>query len=105
VPLGYLKKELADYWRTTYDWRAAERQLNRFPQFTTQIDCASGPRRTLAFTDNSAAGGKLVAERRVLRGEPIRECRLLASRARLARTALPLFARHLVLNLALLDAL
>jgi epoxide hydrolase len=39
VPLGYLK-ELADYWRTTYDWRAAERQLNRFPQFTTQIDGA-----------------------------------------------------------------
>jgi epoxide hydrolase len=37
VPLGYLK-ELADYWRTTYDWRAAERQLNEFPQFTAQID-------------------------------------------------------------------
>jgi hypothetical protein len=28
-------------WRTTYDWRAAERQLNRFPQFTTQIDGAA----------------------------------------------------------------
>src|SRR5262245_7452784 len=40
VPLGYLK-ELADYWRTTYDWRAAERHLNRFPQFTTQIDGAN----------------------------------------------------------------
>src|SRR5262249_38286476 len=39
-PLGYLK-ELAGYWRTTYDWRAAERQLNRFPQFTTQIDGAN----------------------------------------------------------------
>jgi pimeloyl-ACP methyl ester carboxylesterase len=40
VPLGYLK-ELVDYWRTTYDWRRAERQLNRFPQFTTQIDGAN----------------------------------------------------------------
>ncbi len=40
VPVGYLK-QLADYWRTTYDWRAAERQLNRFPQFTTQIDGAN----------------------------------------------------------------
>jgi pimeloyl-ACP methyl ester carboxylesterase len=40
VPLGYLK-ELADYWRTTYDWRAAEEQLNQFPQFTTQIDGAN----------------------------------------------------------------
>jgi epoxide hydrolase len=40
VPLGYLK-ELADYWRTTYDWRAAEQQLNQFPQFTTQIDGAN----------------------------------------------------------------
>jgi epoxide hydrolase len=35
VPLGYLK-ELAEYWRTGYDWRAAERELNRFPQFTTR---------------------------------------------------------------------
>lgn len=37
VPLGYLR-ELTDYWRTTYDWRAAEEQLNRFPQFVTEID-------------------------------------------------------------------
>jgi pimeloyl-ACP methyl ester carboxylesterase len=37
VPLGYLK-ELADYWRISYDWRAAETQLNSFPQFTTEID-------------------------------------------------------------------
>jgi epoxide hydrolase len=26
VPVGYLK-QLADYWRTTYDWRAPETQL------------------------------------------------------------------------------
>jgi epoxide hydrolase len=31
-------QELADYWRTGYDWRAAERRLNEFPQFTTVID-------------------------------------------------------------------
>lgn len=37
VPLEYLK-ELADYWRTSYDWRAAEAQLNEFPQFVTEID-------------------------------------------------------------------
>jgi len=37
VPLGYLK-ELAGYWRTQYDWRAAEAQLNSYPQFTTEID-------------------------------------------------------------------
>jgi len=30
--------ELADYWRTRYDWRAAEAQLNSYPQFTTEID-------------------------------------------------------------------
>src|SRR5262249_39539542 len=40
VPLGYLK-ELAGYWRTTYDWRTAERHLNQFPQYTTQIDSAN----------------------------------------------------------------
>ncbi|RZQ61119.1 epoxide hydrolase family protein [Amycolatopsis suaedae] len=37
VPAGYLK-ELAEYWRTEYDWRAAEQRLNSFPQYTTEID-------------------------------------------------------------------
>jgi pimeloyl-ACP methyl ester carboxylesterase len=37
VPLGYLK-DLADYWRTGYDWRAHEARLNELPQFTTTID-------------------------------------------------------------------
>ena len=37
VPLGYLK-ELAEYWRTGYDWRKQEARLNEFPQFTTEID-------------------------------------------------------------------
>jgi Epoxide hydrolase N terminus len=30
--------ELAGYWRSGYDWRAAERELNQIPQFTTVID-------------------------------------------------------------------
>jgi pimeloyl-ACP methyl ester carboxylesterase len=37
VPLAYLR-ELADYWRTGYDWRAQEARLNAIPQFTTAID-------------------------------------------------------------------
>lgn len=37
VPVDYLK-ELARYWQTSYDWRAAEARLNEFPQFTTEID-------------------------------------------------------------------
>jgi epoxide hydrolase len=37
VPIGYLK-DLAGYWRSTYDWRAHEAKLNEFPQFTTVID-------------------------------------------------------------------
>ncbi|MEA2594531.1 MAG: epoxide hydrolase [Thermomicrobiales bacterium] len=37
VPTAYLK-DLADYWRTDYDWRAAEARLNEFPQFTSTID-------------------------------------------------------------------
>lgn len=39
VPTAYLK-ELAEYWHTSYDWRAAEAELNQFPQFLTQIDGA-----------------------------------------------------------------
>ncbi|MFD0683647.1 epoxide hydrolase family protein [Actinomadura fibrosa] len=37
VPVGYLR-ELAEYWLRSYDWRAAEARLNRFPQFVTEID-------------------------------------------------------------------
>ncbi len=37
IPLDALK-ELAEYWRTTYDWRAEEARLNEYPQFTTEID-------------------------------------------------------------------
>ena len=40
VPLDYLV-ELAEYWRCSFDWRAAERRLNRFPQFVTEIDGAN----------------------------------------------------------------
>ncbi|GAA3975249.1 epoxide hydrolase [Actinomadura viridis] len=36
VPLGYLK-ELAEYWRTGYDWRAHEAAINEHPQFMTTI--------------------------------------------------------------------
>ncbi len=37
VPLSYLR-ELAEYWRTSFDWRAAEARLNAYPQFITEID-------------------------------------------------------------------
>lgn len=31
-------QQLTDYWRTEYDWRTQERQLNAFPQYLTTID-------------------------------------------------------------------
>ncbi|HEX5950811.1 MAG TPA: epoxide hydrolase N-terminal domain-containing protein, partial [Actinomycetota bacterium] len=34
VPLAYVK-DLADHWRTGYDWRTWEARLNAYPQFTT----------------------------------------------------------------------
>ena len=37
MPVGYLR-ELAEYWRTSYDWRKHEARLNQLPQFTTAID-------------------------------------------------------------------
>ena len=37
VPVSYLQG-LAEYWRTSYDWRTYEAKLNAFPQFTTTID-------------------------------------------------------------------
>ncbi|MGW5725800.1 epoxide hydrolase family protein [Nocardia beijingensis] len=37
VPTAWLR-ELVDHWRTGYDWRAAEAQLNAYPQYTIEID-------------------------------------------------------------------
>ncbi|MBO8187442.1 epoxide hydrolase family protein [Streptomyces spirodelae] len=37
VPLSYVQ-ELVERWRTTYDWREHEAQLNKYPHFTTEID-------------------------------------------------------------------
>jgi len=37
VPASELR-ELAEYWRDGFDWRAQEARLNRYPQFTTEID-------------------------------------------------------------------
>ncbi|MRH87051.1 alpha/beta fold hydrolase [Nocardia sp. SYP-A9097] len=37
VPVDYLR-ELAEYWRTEFDWRAIEAELNEFPQFMTELD-------------------------------------------------------------------
>jgi epoxide hydrolase len=40
VPGSYLC-ELAEHWRTGYDWRRAEAELNALPQFTTTLDGAN----------------------------------------------------------------
>ena len=37
IPLGYTR-ELAAYWADGYDWRSRQAALNRFDQFTTEID-------------------------------------------------------------------
>ena len=37
VPLAYTQ-EVCEYWRTRYDWRRCEAQLNALPQFITTID-------------------------------------------------------------------
>ncbi|MFE3956330.1 epoxide hydrolase family protein [Nocardia sp. NPDC059091] len=37
ISLEYMR-ELAEYWRTGYDWRVQEAELNKMPQFTTEID-------------------------------------------------------------------
>ncbi len=37
VPAGHLH-DLVEYWRTRFDWRAQEKWLNTFPQFTTTVD-------------------------------------------------------------------
>ncbi|XVV16683.1 epoxide hydrolase family protein [Actinoplanes sp. CA-131856] len=48
-------RELAGYWRSGYDWRAAERRLNELPQFVTEID---GQRVHFAHVRSSARDAK-----------------------------------------------
>jgi pimeloyl-ACP methyl ester carboxylesterase len=40
APVAHIQA-LAEYWRAGFDWRAAEKQINEYPQFTTEIDGAS----------------------------------------------------------------
>jgi epoxide hydrolase len=37
IPLANTR-DLVEYWRDTFDWRAQEKRLNAFPQFVTEID-------------------------------------------------------------------
>jgi pimeloyl-ACP methyl ester carboxylesterase len=37
IPIAYLR-DLVEYWRDTYDWRAQEARLNELPHFRTRID-------------------------------------------------------------------
>ena len=37
APLAYVQ-DVCRYWREDFDWRASERRLNRFSQFTTRLD-------------------------------------------------------------------
>ena len=37
VPLDYAR-ELCEYWRTTYDWRRVEAEINAHPQYRTELD-------------------------------------------------------------------
>ncbi|MBB5187132.1 pimeloyl-ACP methyl ester carboxylesterase [Zhongshania antarctica] len=37
APLAAVKS-LCEYWQHSYDWRRCERELNQYPQFTTEID-------------------------------------------------------------------
>jgi pimeloyl-ACP methyl ester carboxylesterase len=41
LPTGYLR-ELVEYWRERFDWRAAEAALNEIPQFRATVTAASG---------------------------------------------------------------
>ncbi len=57
IPLEYVR-ELAEYWRTGYDWRVHEARLNAFDQFTTTID---GQRIHIVYWSEFDRGGHFAA--------------------------------------------
>jgi pimeloyl-ACP methyl ester carboxylesterase len=52
--LSYMKR-LTDFWRDKFDWRQAETELNRFPQFTVDLD-AGGETHTIHFIHEKGSG-------------------------------------------------
>jgi hypothetical protein len=59
IPIAVLKP-VVDYWRTQYDWRAVEENINRtLPQFTTHVDSLDHGPQEVHFvhkrSDNPAA--------------------------------------------------
>ncbi|KAH8673754.1 Alpha/Beta hydrolase protein [Xylariales sp. PMI_506] len=38
APLGEVKR-LCEYWKDSYDWKSAEKELNKLPQYVTDIQC------------------------------------------------------------------
>jgi pimeloyl-ACP methyl ester carboxylesterase len=46
IPLTYVQ-EVCEYWRTSYDWRTREKELNQFPQFRTSL--SGGGNEALGF--------------------------------------------------------
>ena len=54
-------KELTEYWRTQYDWRKAEKQLNdTLPQFTTGVEIEGFGELKLHFLWNRSSNAKSV---------------------------------------------
>ncbi len=56
TPVAFMRRLIA-YWRDRYDWRAAEAELNRWPQFTAEI---AGEREThrVHFVYEKGSGSK-----------------------------------------------
>ena len=72
VPLGYAR-EMADYWRTDYDWRRCENLLRRWPHYITNIDDRRAFRNVVVmFCVALSAVNTMVC---MYRGSPIRSRR------------------------------
>ncbi len=55
--LSYMQRLIA-YWRDEFDWRRAEAELNRFPQFVAEIASANGERHKIHFIHERGSGKK-----------------------------------------------
>jgi pimeloyl-ACP methyl ester carboxylesterase len=55
--LAYMKR-LVPYWRDKFDWRAAEAELNRFPQFLADIKGPDGTVHDIHFIYEKGSGDK-----------------------------------------------
>jgi len=97
VPLDHLR-ELVDYWRSGFDWRAQEARLNAHPQFVTTIDGQRVQFINVCSPEPNVLPLICTRVEPIRAGEPLRTVRRAGAASRRSASVLPRLALEAVSN-------